>query len=196
MHINTAVVKHIIPILEKYEAVNSNTINFFMLSEEIKRQTNKGVNFRRVTKSAVELAHFDFKTVRFVKLNSTFSFNIDYTSEFREEMEMSTEARRNRFRHLFVKNDWPRERIGIKLEASRSDICFTINYVLEPETNRIYFVAVIGFYGTSINSWADRVGLHETINKHSVPSTHYMSISGASEYVFLLERVVKLKLVK
>lgn len=196
MHINTAVLNHIIPLLEKYESACYNTIDFNNLSEEIKRQTNKGANFRRVTESAVELAHFDFKIVGFVKLNSTFSFNIDCTSEFREEMEMSTEARRNRFRHLFAKNEWPRERVGIKLEATRSDICFTINYVLEPETNRVYFVAVIGFYGTSINGWAERVGLHETINKHSVPSTHYMSISGASEYVFLLERVVKLKLVK
>lgn len=190
MHISTAVDKYIIPILEKYEGMISHAVPFGTIAEEIKRLTNKGVNFRSITESAAALAKHD------ILESPTFSFNIDCTSEFRTEMEQSSEARRNRFRHLFVKNDWPRSRVGIKLEATRSDICFTINYILEPETSRVYFVAIIGFYGTSINGWAERVGLKETVNPHSVPSTHYMTRTSALEYVFLLQRVVKFKLVK
>ncbi|QVW27047.1 hypothetical protein [Escherichia phage vB_EcoM-ZQ1] len=55
---------------------------------------------------------------------------------------------------------------------------------------------MIGFYGTSINGWAERVELKETLNKHSTPSTHYMSQAAAREYVYLIERDVKLKVVK
>lgn len=190
MHINTAITKHIIPLLEKYEGKKSNQIPFGTISEEIKRLTRKEVNYRRVLPSAVELAKSDLHGA------STFSFNIDATATLVSELTQSSQARRDRFRHLCVANDYPGTRVGIKLEAIRSEVCFTVNYILEPETNNIYFAAIIGFYGTSINGWADRVELKETLNKHSTPSTHYMSLAAAREYVYLLERDVKLKVVK
>ncbi|WPJ72068.1 hypothetical protein DEEACLCL_00043 [Salmonella phage CRW-SP2] len=190
MHINTAVMNHIIPILEKYEGKKSEDISFEAISEEVKQRTGKAVNFRSVNPSAIELAKSDITS------SATFSFNIDATSSLYTELSLSSQARRDRFRHLCVKNNHSSSRIGIRLEAIRSDICFTINYVLEPETQYIYFAAVIGFYGTSINGWAERVELKETLNKHSIPSTHYMSKEAAREYVYLLERDVKLKVVK
>lgn len=189
MHINTAVMKHIIPLLEKYEGQQATKISLTTIAEEVKLQTNKGVNFRRVIDNAVSLARSDMK-------HNTFSFNIDATSEFRNELEQSSPARRDRFRHLYVRPNMPECRIGIKLEAVRTDTAFTINYVLEPESQRIYFVAIIGFYGNAINGWCDRVNLGETTNSHSIPSTHYMSNAAAQEYVFVLEKVVKFSVVK
>lgn len=190
MHINTAVLKHIIPLLEKYEGKVMSEVPFEKIRTEIKRLTNKDVNYRRVLSSGLELAKSDFKT------SSTFSFNIDATTTLIDELTQSSQSRRDRFRHLCVVNDFPSTRVGIKLEAIRSDICFTINYIVEPGTQHIYFAAVIGFYGTSINGWAERVELKETLNKHSIPSTHYMSQAAAREYVYLIERDVKLKVVK
>ncbi|AUG87954.1 hypothetical protein HOS53_gp206 [Klebsiella phage May] len=189
MHINTAVTKHILPLLAKYEGKPVTNISLTTIAEEVKLQTNKGVNFRRVIDNAVSLARSDMK-------HNTFSFNIDATSEFRNELEQSSAARRDRFRHLYVRPNMPECRIGIKLEAVRTDTAFTINYVLEPESQRIYFVAIIGFYGNSINGWADRVNLGETVNTHSIPSTHFMSNAGAQEYVFILEKVVNFKVFK
>lgn len=186
MHINTAVIKHILPLLEKYEGQPVSKIPFGAISEEILRLTKKAVNYRRVLPSGVDLARADYK-------GTTFSLNIDHTSEFRQEMEESSQARRDRFRHLYAKSNFPEARVGIKLEAIRSDICFTINYILEPESQCIYFAAIIGFYGTSINGWADRVGLKETQNGHSTPSTHYMTNEAAREYVFLIDKIVTLK---
>ncbi|BBD52233.1 hypothetical phage protein [Enterobacter phage EspM4VN] len=187
MHINTAITKHIIPLLEKYEGKKSKDISFEDISAEVKRLTRKEVNFRRVPPSAVDRAKSDLNTA------STFSFNIDATATLVSELTQSSQARRDRFRHLCVANDYPSTRVGIKLEAIRSEVCFTVNYILEPETSNIYFAAIIGFYGTSINGWAERVELKETLNKHSIPSTHYMSLAAAREYVYLLERDVKLK---
>lgn len=189
MHINTAITKHIIPLLEKYEGKKANEIPFDTITEEIKRLTRKEVNYRRVLSSGVELAKSDIRNA------STFSFNIDATSTLVSELTQSSQVRRDRFRHLCVANDLPATRVGIKLDAIRSEVCFTVNYILEPETKQIYFAAIIGFYGTSINGWAERVGLKETLNKHSTPSTHYMSNEAAREYVYLLERDVKLKVV-
>lgn len=189
MHINTAVIKHIIPLLEKYEGKTATEIPFGTISEEIKRLTGKEVNYRRVLESAVSLAAADFH-------GRTFSFNIESTSSLRKEMEDSSQARRDRFRHLFNKNDFLAGRVGIKLESIRSDICFTINYILESETNRIYFAAIIGFYGNNINSWGERIGLTETVNRHATPSTHYMDQEGAKEYVYLLEKKVSFSVVK
>lgn len=189
MHINTAILKHIIPLLEKYEGKKVQDIDFVRITSETKRLTKKEVNFRRVLPSAIDLAKSDLKS------NNTFSFNID-DIHLRKELTESTQARRDRFRHLCVSNEMPYFRIGIKPSGIRSEVCFTVNYILEPETQRIYFAAIIGFYGTSINGWAERVGLKETLNKHSTPSTHYMSHEAALEYVYLLERDVKLKVVK
>ncbi|QHB42674.1 hypothetical protein [Dickeya phage Ds25CZ] len=190
MHINTAVTKHIIPLLEKYEGKKLNDIPFQQIAEEIKRLTKKEANFHRVLSSGVELAKSDLRNA------STFSFNIVATSNLVSELTRSSQVRRDRFRHLCVPNNNEVTRVGIKLEAIRSEVCFTVNYILEPETQHVYFAAVIGFYGTSINGWADRVELKETLNKHSTPSTHYMSLAAAREYVYLLERDVKLKVVK
>lgn len=190
MHINTAVTKHIIPLLEKYEGKKVTDIPFHDVAEEIKRLTKKEVNFRRVIRSGVELAKSDLQNA------STFSLNIDATATLVSELTQSSQSRRDRFRHLCVPNDIAAMRVGIKLEAIRSEVCFTVNYILEPETQHIYFAAIIGFYGTSINGWAERVGLKETLNKHSTPSTHYMSHEAALEYVYLLERVVTLNVVK
>ena len=187
MHINTAVTKHIIPLLEKYEGKKSSDIPFDKIAEQIKLLTNKEANFRRVLSHGVELAKSDLRSA------STFSFNIDATATLVSELTQSSQARRDRFRHLCVPNDIAATRVGIKLEAIRSEVCFTLNYILEPETQHVYFAAIIGFYGTSINGWADRVGLKETLNKHSTPSTHYMSREAAREYVYLLEREVTLK---
>lgn len=190
MHINTAVLKHIIPLLEKYEGKKAKDISFEDISAEVKRLTRKEVNFRRVLPSAIDLAKSDLNTA------STFSFNIDAMSTLVAELTQSSQARRDRFRHLCVESHFLTGRIGIRLEAIRSEICFTVNYILEPETQHIYFAAIIGFYGTSINGWAERVELKETLNKHSTPSTHYMTREAAREYVYLLERDVKLKVVK
>lgn len=189
MHINTAVMKHIIPLLEKYEGKKAKEVPFEHIAAEVCRLTKKKANFRRVLPHAVELAKDDLRE------NKTFSFNIDATPSLMTELSLSSQARRDRFRHLCVGNNFPIGRIGIKLEAVRSDVCFTVNYILEPETQHIYFVAVVGFYGTSINGWAERVELKETMNKHSTPSTHYMTHEAAREYVYLLDREVTLKVV-
>ncbi|QOI58335.1 hypothetical protein pSal_SNUABM02_102 [Salmonella phage pSal-SNUABM-02] len=189
MHINTAITKHIIPLLEKYEGKKVNDIDFKMITSEVLRLTKKEVNFRRINPSAIDLAKSDLKGA------NTFSFNID-DLYLRSELTESSQARRDRFRHLCVTSDAPSLRVGIKPSGVRSEVCFTVNYILEPETQHIYFAAVIGFYGTSINGWAERVELKETLNKHSTPSTHYMSKEAAREYVYLLERDVKLKVVK
>ncbi|ECB2088198.1 hypothetical protein EVH07_11840 [Salmonella enterica subsp. enterica serovar Newport] len=189
MHINTAITKHIIPLLEKYEGKKVNDIDFKMITSEVLRLTKKEVNFRRINPSAIDLAKSDLKGA------NTFSFNIDDTF-LRKELTESSQARRDRFRHLCVQQDMPSSRIGIRPSGVRSEVCFTVNYILDPETSNIYFAAIIGFYGTSINGWAERVELKETLNKHSTPSTHYMSREAAREYVYLLERDVKLKVVK
>lgn len=189
MHINTAVVYHILPLLAKYEGKPVTEISLSNIAEEIKLLTMKSANFRRVIPNAVNLAKSDLA-------HNTFSFNIDATSELRQELEQSSNARRDRFRHLYVRPNMPECRIGIKLESVRSDTAFTINYILEPESQRIYFAAIIGFYGNSINGWCDRVNLGETVNAHSVPSTHYMSNAAAQEYVFILEKTVSFSIVK
>lgn len=189
MHINTAVTKHIIPLLEMYEGKKVHKVDFKLINSEILRLTKKEVNYRRVTPSAVDLAKHDLGTAK------TFSFNIDDTF-LRSELTESSQARRDRFRHLCVSSDMPTLRLGIRPSGIRSEVCFTVNYILEPETDKVYFVAIIGFYGTSINGWAERVDLKETLNKHSTPSTHYMTREAALEYVYLLERDVKLKIVK
>lgn len=186
MHINTAVLKHIIPLLEKYDGKKVTEIPFGTISGEVKRLTKKEVNYRRVLPTAIELAKSELS-------GSSFSFNIDATSTLVAELNDSSQVRRDRFRHLCVGNNFPTGRVGVKLEAIRSDVCFTVNYILEPETQQIYFAAIVGFYGTSINGWADRIELKETVNKHSTPSTHYMSQAAAREYVYLLEREVTLK---
>lgn len=189
MHINTAVVYHILPLLAKYEGKQVTEISFANIEEEIKLLTGKAANFRRVIPNAVDLAKSDLK-------HNTFSFNIDATSELRDELEQSSNARRDRFRHLYVRPNMPEQRIGIKLEAVRSNTAFTINFVLEPESQRIYFVAIVGFYGNAINGWCERVKLAETVNAHSIPSTHFMSNSGAQEYVYILDKVVSFSIVK
>ncbi|QIO03206.1 hypothetical protein HYQ37_gp001 [Salmonella phage pertopsoe] len=190
MHINTAIMKHVIPLLEMYEGKKVHKVDFKLITSEILRLTKKGVNFRRVLSDAVDLAKHD------LIMSNTFSFNIDATATLVSELTQSSQARRDRFRHLCVPNDNPSTRVGIKLGAIRSEECFTVNYILEPESQRIYFGAIIGFYGNSINGWAERVGLKETLNKHSTPSTHYISRDAAREYVYLLERDVKLKVIK
>lgn len=189
MHINTAVMKHIIPLLEKREGIHIHKFNLNDLAETIFLHTGKKVNFRRVLESAVDLARVDLRS-------PNFSFNIDIAPEMKKELEDSSAVRRDRFRHLVVKNDCPTLRIGMKLEAVRSDVHYTINYILEPESQRVYFAAIVGFYGTSINGWCERVNLKQTSNAHSTPSTHYMSAQAASEYVYLLERRVSLIVVK
>lgn len=186
MHISTAVNKYILPLLAKYEGKPVTSISLSSIAQEIECLTKKGVNFRRVLESAVDLAKSDLA-------HKTFSFNIDSSKELREELEKSSQARRDRFRHLYARCNLSECRVGIKLDAIRSNTSFTINFVLEPETQRIYFVAIIGFYGNSINGWADRVHLGETVNTHSIPSTHFMSNEAAREYVFILEKVVNFK---
>lgn len=42
MHINTAVMKHIIPLLEKYEGQQATKISLTTIAEEVKLLTNKG----------------------------------------------------------------------------------------------------------------------------------------------------------
>lgn len=189
MHINTAVMKHILPILEQYEGKHIREVPFADIARQIKNATDKEANFLQVNPSAVINAKADFAEEK------TFSLNIVLSPSCTQELTDSSQARRNRFRHLVSvhSDDYASrcQRLGLKLEGIRTGVYFTINFIIEPETNRIYFAAIVSYYGISINNWSERVGLQQTLNKHSAPSTHFMDMKSAHDYVFILNKIVK-----
>lgn len=189
MHINTAVINHILPLLAKYEGQHVTKVPLEQLRAEILRQTGKAANFTRITPEAISRAVHDKEN------GKTTSFNILLTPECRQELEESSQARRNRFRHLVGQRVDQGDRIGLVLEAIRTPVCFTINFILEPESQHIYFAAIVSYYGAAINGWADRVGLHESVGAHTYPSTHYMTNEAACDYVFLLKKTFQFSII-
>lgn len=187
MHINTAVMNHIIPLLEKYEQEIFSMISLQQIKEEIKALTGKGVNF-----AFVELAALG-RAIEEKQRGQTLSFNIVLSPECEKDLCNSSQARRDRFRHLVGQKVEPTRRICLLLESINSETSFTINCVVL--SGRIHFLAIIGYYGKSINGWAERVGLKETLNPHSIASTHYIPVSAAEEYFYLLRKEYKFAVV-
>lgn len=185
MHIATAVEKIIIPLLEKLEGQHVSNINFPALRKEIYRSTGKDVNFRVIDDNAIRLLESEAK-------GNFVSFNIEVTPECMTELECSSQARRDRFRHLVGEQLPTKGRVGMMLEAIRSNVCFTINFVPDLQNNTISFKAIVAYYGSSINPWAERVGLRQTEGVHSIPSTHYMPRTSAPDYIFVLAKKVSL----
>lgn len=189
MHLNTAVVKHILPKLEKYEGKPLSEIPFAELSASILEETGKGVNFNFITDNAERLLRMDMAGAK------TVSFNIIIADPCMKELNSSSTARRNRFRHLVGNNQVVQDhRAGLILQEISGKTCFTINVV--ERYNQAHFSSIFGFYGTSINGWYERFNVQETVGQHSVPSTHFMPRENAADTIFMIEKIVKLKVVK
>lgn len=189
MHLNTAVVKHILPKLEKYEGMPLAEIPFAQIALDIMTETGKGVNFNVITDNADRLLRLDMAN------SKTVSFNIIIGDDCMQELNSSSAARRNRFRHLVSNRQVvPDHRAGMILHEISGKKCFTINIV--ERYNQAHFSSIFGFYGTSINGWYERFNVGETVAEHSIPSTHFMPRENAADTIFLIEKIVKLKVAK
>lgn len=189
MHLNTAVVKHILPKLEKYEGMRPAEIPFHELAASIMEETGKGVNFNFITDSADQRLRQDMAGAK------TVSFNIIIADPCMKELNSSSAARRNRFRHLVAARPVVQDhRAGLILQEISGKTCFTINIV--ERYGQAHFSSIFGFYGTSINGWYERFNVGETVEQHSVPSTHFMLRENAADTIFLIEKIVKLKVAK
>lgn len=189
MHLNTAVVKHILPKLEQYEGKPVSDIPFQRISREILEETGKGVNFNFVGNHAEELLRHDLSN------SKTVSFNIVVTEQCMRELTSSSKARRDRFSHLVsLGKIETSHRIGMVLNEISGKVSFTIN--VTERFGVVNFVAIVGFYGTSINGWYERHKIGATVAYHSIPSTHYMPRESAMDTIFLIEKKVSLKVAK
>lgn len=143
------------------------------------------VGFREVNVTAVNYAVTD------LSLQATFSFNVVPTKELIEEYNGSSVLRRQRFDKLYnptnitFDKEKLKNRFQISIPNIRSIKQYDVQLVIS-EDGRVWPVGVIGYYGSNMNSWADRVGLKHTFNPHKHPSTHYMDKEAAQEYVFII----------
>lgn len=188
MKIKTAVHDIIYPICEHWAGKTSEEGLFLKLAAFIKERTGKDTGFREVTVNALRLAKYELES------GKTLSVNIVCSKNLMEEFEQSSAARRKRFGSVCSRLPHMETQTGcmsrfqIELDQIRSDKQFEVQY-LKSDDGRIWPVGVIGFYGSNINGWSERVGLSQTKNPHSIPSTHYMMSDRASEYVFLFNNV-------
>ncbi|AFX93495.1 hypothetical protein G646_gp027 [Serratia phage phiMAM1] len=187
MQIKTVVQKYIQPVCDNWAGSNNMEI-MNRISGYVKERTGKGVGFSEISVTALRLAQYELTT------GKTMSINIMCSEMLKSELEQSSQARRKRFGNIY--NPMPhmttpegrQSRFRIHLVEIRGDKQFEVQYI-RSDSGRIWPVGVIGFYGSNINGWAERVGLQQTLNPHSKPSTHYMSSERASDYVFIFNNV-------
>lgn len=188
MKIKTVVNEIITPICDRWAGLDHNSDIWIKIAAFVKEKTGKEVGFQEVTLDALKLAKYELSS------GKTLSVNIICGKTLMEEFEQSSTARRKRFGNIC--NPLPHletsrgrmNRFQINLNEIRGDKQFDIQYLLGDD-GRVWPVAVIGYYGSNINGWSERVGLSQTKNPHSIPSTHYMSSERASEYVFVINNV-------
>lgn len=189
--ISSVIEKRLKPILMKYAGRQWNQAFARAIQKTIFEETGKYVGFRSVNVMALHhaVADLDPKNDRL-----SFSFNIVPTQTLVDEYNLSTPARRERFRVLF--NPHPllqdevmlRNRFQIQIPKIRSVKQYDVQVIIDSRGNA-WPVAVIGYYGSNMNGWAKRVALKQTQKAHSHPSTHYMSVSKGKEYVFIFEEI-------
>lgn len=184
--ISTVIKEHLTPILLKYAGRKWTPEFARAVQRDIFEKTGKYVGFRSINVMALRYAQFDMAN------SKTFSFNIVPTQTLVDEYNLSSTIRRQRFEGIY--NPHPllddeikvRNRMQISIPKIRSTKQYDVQVIIDSRGNT-WPVAVIGYYGSNMNGWAKRVGLKQTQGAHSHPSTHYMDVSKAAEYVFILE---------
>ncbi|AVO22994.1 hypothetical protein HWB57_gp157 [Erwinia phage vB_EamM-Bue1] len=160
------------------------------VQRDIYEKTGKYVGFRSVNIQALKYAQGDINHL------PTFSFNIVPLASLVDEYNLSSDARRARFANIY--NPRPllddkvllMNRFQIALPSIRSKKQFDVQVIIDSR-GKTWPVAVIGYYGSNMNSWAKRVGLQQTFGPHKHPSTHYMSSSMGAPYVHFLVSIAE-----
>uniref|UniRef100_A0AAU8L076 Uncharacterized protein n=1 Tax=Serratia phage Kevin TaxID=3161161 RepID=A0AAU8L076_9CAUD len=188
MTIKTAVNTIISPICDSWAGKLTEAQLFGRLAAFIKERTGHDVGFREVTVNALRLAQYELGS------GKTLSVNVVCSKNLMEEFAQSSQARRKRFGNI-VSNmphmqtpEGRMSRFQISLDEIRGPKQYDIQYI-KSESGHVWPVGIIGFYGSNINGWSERVGLEQTRNPHSIPSTHYMSSERAADYVFIVNTV-------
>lgn len=188
LHINTVVEKFIKPILIKYAGQPWDEEFARIVQRYIYDKTGKYVGFQLVNINALTHA------VQELKSGKTFSFSIIPTQTMKDEFNLSSYARRERFGIIYsnapVTQDakLAENRFKIALPKIRSKKQYDIQVMMDGRGNA-WPVAVIGYYGSNLNGWAKRVGLKHTQGAHIHPSTHYMEVEKANNYVFIIDEI-------
>lgn len=181
MRIKTAIENEITPFLQEHQGKIWPTELYPAIQRHLSKRVGKNVEFNFVTEEARELALADFKN------SNTFSFNIITTPNITNQMNNSSTKRREKYRYLFARNAIEtRHRFGIVLDSIVSNDGFTLQ-LERTKTGIVYPVGVIGFYGSNINRWCQIAGVKQTERPHKIPSTHFMDVSQATNFVKIFE---------